>query len=339
MKFYIAIMFFIFQIFFTNYSLADSTCDILNQIDIKKLEKIYMQNSKRKPNPLPYLHTEGVLPNSNDYQKFVISRYDFKIAHNAALAWKLNIYPNEALEQSKDFINSWVNVYKPSFNSIDESSFVLLLDSYGMVRNEFEISDREKIDKYLIKWAKGYVDILNRLPNNDSWYTNGNSYRVELITLISFIENNDFLINESKYHFKEQINKNIDSKGITLDYKDRDAIHYVLYDLQPLIVSAYIFNKNSSKIDAYNKANLDNAIKWVDPYALGKIKHLEFANSKIRFDKVRADYGMQDYSKHYFDSKKANNYYWQLALYDRNYLSNARKTYNKISNDLVFGCW
>ncbi|UNA37238.1 alginate lyase family protein [Klebsiella variicola subsp. variicola] len=71
-----------------------------------------------------------------------------------------------------------------------------------------------------------------------SWYSNWQSHRIKLITLIAVATDNDHLFKESRRLFQKQIEENMNSEGEVVDFKQRDAIHYVVYDLQPLLQAA-----------------------------------------------------------------------------------------------------
>ena len=55
----------------------------------------------------------------------------------------------KTLKQSQEFILEWTRKYKPSYNPIDEASFVLYLDAYGMIRNTFNDDYKQEIDNFI----------------------------------------------------------------------------------------------------------------------------------------------------------------------------------------------
>ncbi|HDY7275681.1 TPA: alginate lyase family protein, partial [Klebsiella pneumoniae] len=115
--------------------------------------------------------------------------------------------------------------------------------TYSIVKPKLSEEERRNINKYFYDWASEYISQMNNAPNKSTWTNNWQSHRVKLITLMAVATRNDHLFAESRRLFQEQINVNIDSDGETLDFKQRDAIHYVVYDLQPLVQAALAAQK------------------------------------------------------------------------------------------------
>ncbi|MBF7695393.1 alginate lyase family protein [Acinetobacter rathckeae] len=316
-------------------------CVAMSYIQHSTLASSVSRYMQRQPHALPYLHTEGTLPNAPHYHDYVESRFDLTLMHNAALAWTLGIQADATLAMAKTYILTWVDTYQPSYNPIDESSFALLIDSYGMLRQQFSASEQQHIDTYLDRWVQGYLERMAQAPVKGTWINNWNSYRVELVTMIAFVLQNPQRIQQAKNAYQQQIEHNIDAKGITMDYKDRDAIHYVTYDLQPLLVSAYIaqrYGQNWYDWQATNGASLKKAIIWADPYTSGKTPHQEFAQTQVKFDRQRAAYGLPNYSGAY-NPKESTNYYWQLGLIQPQAITQAQQLSMSAPFNLVYGCW
>lgn len=316
-------------------------CAVMPYIQYSALVSSVSHNAQRQPHALSYLHTEGTLPNAPHYHDYIESRFDLTLMHHAALAWTLGIQPKATLAMAKAYILTWVDTYQPSYNPIDESSFALLIDSYGMLRQQFTVSEKQHIDEYLNRWAQGYIERMAKSSVKGTWINNWNSYRVELVTMIAFVLQDPQLILQAKSHYQQQIEHNIDAQGITIDYKNRDAIHYVTYDLQPLLVSAYIaqrYGQNWYDWQALNGASLKKAIQWAEPYTSGKIHHQEFAQTQVKFDQQRAAYGLANYSGMY-NPKESTNYYWQLSLIQPQALTQAQQLSVYAPFNLVYGCY
>jgi hypothetical protein len=91
------------------------------------------------------------------------------------------------------------------------------------------------------------------------------------------------------------------------DFHERDAIHYVTYDLDPLMMAALSAQAHGQDWFAWKSpagANLPGALDWLAPYAKGEKVHIEFANSKIQFDRDRAAAGQKEYAPHPWDVSK-----------------------------------
>jgi len=99
--------------------------------------------------------------------------------------------------------------------------------------------------------------------------------------------------------FVEQVGNNIAPDGSTVDFAERDALHYVAYDLEPLVAAALAarrHNRNWLTLKAGNGASLALALNWLVPYALGQKTHEEFVHSSVPFDAQRRAAGVPGFS-------------------------------------------
>ncbi|MCR8555278.1 alginate lyase family protein [Klebsiella quasipneumoniae] len=188
------------------------------------------------PSPMPQLHTETMLAGQDIYNQSIKSEKDLRLMLVSAIAWK-NGMGNEWLDASKEYLLSWINTYQPEFQPINETVFDQLIQTYSIIKPNLSTKERSYIDKYLYNWADGYITRINNAPKEISWYSNWQSHRIKLITLIAVATDNDHLFKESRRLFQKQIEENMNSEGEVVDFKQRDAIHYVVYDLQPALLN------------------------------------------------------------------------------------------------------
>lgn len=320
--------------------ISSKTLSACNTNDINSLEKNIAENIQKEPSVNP-IKIEGLLPNNSILLKSYKTRQDLTILHNAAWGYINGINEEKTLKQSQEFILEWTRKYKPSYNPIDEASFVLYLDAYGMIRNTFNDDYKQEIDNFIKNWAINYAEQIQlHKDSNGSWSNNWNSYRIRFIVFSAFVTNDKNLIALSRKLYFQQISKNIDSDGITIDFKERDALHYVVFDLIPLVDSAILAKLNNE--DWYTKesvsgSSLKKAIEWLIPYITGNKSHEEFKNTTVEFDKLRARYGMNDYSGN-FKSEKAGPLLWNASKLDQKYTNLAQKVLPNYNYNLSL-CW
>ncbi|WP_042063084.1 alginate lyase family protein, partial [Acidomonas methanolica] len=61
---------------------------------------------------------------------------------------------------------------------------------------------------------------------------------VKLVTMMAVALDDTLLFDAARTLFRAQIAANIAPDGETLDFRERDALHYVVYDLQPMVQAA-----------------------------------------------------------------------------------------------------
>lgn len=274
----------------------------------------------RPPSPMQQVHTESMLAGQDIYIQSIKSEKDLRLMLVSAIAWK-NGLGNEWFEASKEYLLAWINTYEPEYHPINETVFDQLIQTYVIIKSNLSPQERSDINKYLYSWANGYITRMNNAQKGISWYSNWQSHRIKLITLIAVATDNDHLFNESRRLFKKQIEENMNSEGEVVDFKQRDAIHYVVYDLQPLLQAALAAMSRGEDWyhwTAPNNASLEKGINWLTPYVTGEKTHNEFINSKIKLDAIRKQRGLKNFNG-IFRPEEAKSVYWLASAFNASY--------------------
>ncbi|KQY92225.1 alginate lyase [Caulobacter sp. Root1455] len=273
----------------------------------------------RPPGAIPKLHTEGTLPGKGIREISLKAKEDQPIVLNLALAWRLT-GDRAYLDQAGRYLEAWADIYEPSFNPIDETGFDTLLMAYDLTETDLPAATRAKVDKLWRGMAAGYLDAMDAKPRN--FDTNWQSHRVKLATMAAFQTGDAGLIARARAAYRAQVATNIRPDGSVFDFHERDALHYVTYDLDPLMMAALAAQAHGENwLDwrAANGVSLAAALDWLVPYAKGEKTHIEFANSKIQFDRDRAAAGQKEYAPHPWDVSNAVGTYGLATLLDPRY--------------------
>jgi len=268
------------------------------------------------------LHTEGTLPHEGIYDQSVEAEKDLDLMRDAALAWRVTS-DDRYLKLVDRLLYAWVTTYQPSFNPIDETRFEGLILAYDMTASALPVKTRNASMAFLTQFANGYIAQIDAQPRplTGTFRNNWQSHRIKLIAMSAFTLDNRKMINAAQRLFVEHIGDNIEPDGSTVDFKERDALHYVTYDLQPLVtaaLSARRHNRNWLPEKATNGATLAAALNWLTPYASGTQTHDEFVHSDVPFDAKRREAGLPGYSGQW-DPKNAAELYHLAARLDGRY--------------------
>jgi hypothetical protein len=280
------------------------------------------------PHPLARVHTEGTLPHEGIYDQSVDALKDLDLMRNAALAWRAT--GNQRYLQLVDrFLYAWVTTYQPSFNPIDETRFEALILAYDMTASALPVKTRNAAMAFIAKLANGYIAQIDAQPRplRGTFANNWQSHRIKLIAMAAFTLDNRKMIATAQRLFVEHIGDNIAPDGSTLDFTERDALHYVAYDLQPLVTAALAarrHNRNWLTERARNGATLARALDWLVPYALGQKTHDEFVHSTVPFDARRREAGLPGFTGAW-DPKSAAELFHLAARLDGRYAAVALK--------------
>jgi hypothetical protein len=164
-----------------------------------------------------------------------MAKQDQPIVLDLALAWRLS-GDRRYFDQAVRYLIARADVYRMSFNPIDETGFDALLLATDLVEADLPPSTRATLDRFWRRMAEGYLSAMDGTPKNR--HTNWQSHRVKLATLAAFQVGDPALIARAREAFRRQIAANVRPDGSVFDFHERDALHYVTYDLDPLLVAA-----------------------------------------------------------------------------------------------------
>ncbi len=108
--------------------------------------------------------------------------------------------------------------------------------AYDLTEADLPAATRAKVDKMWRGMAAGYLDAMDAKPKN--FNTNWQSHRVKLAAMAAFQTGDAKLIDRARAAFRARSSTNIQPDGSVFDFHERDALHYVTYDLDPLMMAA-----------------------------------------------------------------------------------------------------
>ncbi|MGF6550842.1 alginate lyase family protein [Paraburkholderia youngii] len=286
---------------------------------VKALVANVQAHLNEQPHALAKLHTEGTLPHEGIYDQSVEAQKDLDLLRDAALAWRATS-DDRFLKLVDRLLYVWVTTYQPSFNPIDETGFEGLILAYDMTASALPVKTRNAAMAFLTKFANGYIAQIDAQPRplTGTFRNNWQSHRIKLISMAAFTLDNRKMINAAQRLFVEHIGDNIAPDGSTIDFGERDALHYVTYDLQPLVTAALAarrHNRNWLQEKGANGATLLAALNWLVPFAMGTQTHEEFVHSNVAFDAKRREAGLPGYSGRW-DPKNAAELFHLAARLD-----------------------
>ena len=248
----------------------------------------------RTPRPLPVVHTEGTLPGQGIYDQSVEAKRDWQSALEVALGAALTgdvAFAAKAVE----FWAAWLSVYRVSLNPIDESNFDQMLIACDLLPEATRAGFAAEVAAFCHGMATGYLDAMPRVRGGTAT-NNWQSHRVKLATLAAFATGDAALVERARAAFRKQLAENIRRDGTVLDFVERDALHYVVYDLEPLVVAALAAKNHGQDWYGDGAGALLRALVFLVPYASGATTHQEYVRSTVAFDRQRAAAGLPGFS-------------------------------------------
>jgi hypothetical protein len=313
----------------------------LNKTELKKLIVIIKSDSSaqkafrtlekqakialnQEPQPIYTIISEGHL--ATDPKKIETLEALADLNKIYALAYVSKITNNEEyFNKCLQYITAWATTNQAIGNPINESKLDPLFEAYDLIKDEVKVAEKQVIEKWFRQIANAEIATQHNLLKKKSTYNNWNSHRIKIITNIAY------LLDDKSYklfvdsNFKQQIAMNLYADGSGFDFKERDALHYHHYTLEPLLTAAIII-KRAIDFDYYNYvstsgSSIQKAVAFLVPYATGEKTHAEFVNSRAPFDKKRANNNEPDYLIGVdFAPKKALDVFISASYFNHDYL-------------------
>jgi hypothetical protein len=171
--------------------------------------------------------------------------------------------------------------------------------------------------------AEGYLARMQamRAEAKGTSINNWQSHRVKIVTLAAVALRDNRLLADARTAYLRQLDANMRPDGSVIDFEERDALHYVVYDLEPLTraaLAASSMGQDWLTLKGHDGQSLQKGLDWLLPYADGRKTHEEYVHTTVKFDLQRRDAGLPGFSG-LWDPKSANGLYWAASLLDARY--------------------
>ncbi len=181
------------------------------------------------------------------------------------------------LEKAKELLLDWAKTYKSNGHPINETRLEGFLWSYDLLRCYFSLDEQKIINSWLKeiqiakhKWKFGPTSFQNNLQ----------THQLKMLLMLDRLLDDEASLKSDRETLQVHLVNNLQEDGMSYDYKERNALHYHLYNLEPWLEIALLEPEYKSSV---NKA-YDFLIKQIKD---GNI-HNQFVNSKQNIDKKRA---------------------------------------------------
>jgi len=190
---------------------------------------------------------------------------------------------------------SWAAAYRPAGNPIDEWFFVPLLQAADLVAWSLPPGDRAA----LRAWAQAFATSGDRFydrkaPGNSARANNWMARRLLIRTVACTVTGDAAGRAAIPGMLHDFVARNFvagpsgQRDGRTADFVQRDALHYHVAAVQPLVeVTLYA----PDVVDEAIRAAVLSGIEFLRPFFLGQAEHVEFARTTVAFDRERRDDG------------------------------------------------
>jgi hypothetical protein len=205
-----------------------------------------------------------------------------------------------------------------------------------MIRNEIADDSRKVIDKWMDSIADAEMYSESSRGSKGTAINNWNSHRIKIIVLIAYTTHTNKYDKAIPRELARQLSVDLYPDGTSYDFAERDAFHYHIYTLEPLIRAITAIyratGKNYFAFESDTKSSIKKSVDFMVPYVTGEKTHPEFLNSHVAFDRERAKNGEKGYTVKNFIPSTAAGVLTQAAYFDNSYLAVANSVSRKGDN-------
>jgi hypothetical protein len=281
------------------------------------------------PHPIDTIRSEGLLQGDPKKTATQQALRDMGKIYALALVYKVNGSP-AYLQRCEQYLGAWAETDKPRGDPIDDTNLDPLIEAYDMVKDELPPTNAAAVRVWLTATADSEITAVYNRPNRATSYNNWHSHRLKIIGEIGFALGDTALEGYAVRGLAAQIGRNLMSDGSSEDFITRDALHYHVYDLEPLLRLAIVV-KRATRVNYYTYtsplgSSIQHSVEWLLPYLTGEKTHAEFVNSTVEFDRRRARNGEAAYKAgSLFDPKTGVGVLELAAFFDARLTATARK--------------
>ncbi|MEI6585972.1 MAG: alginate lyase family protein [Sediminibacterium sp.] len=257
-----------------------------------KMERLANTALTEVPNPIDTIVSEGHLASDPKKIRTVKSLADLHKIYALAISYTIT---NKEIYKAKciEYLMAWATVNKGMGNPINDTKLDPIFEAYDLLKDQIEPSSKASIETWMHQVADAEIASPRyKSVNSKTLFNNWNSHRIKVVGSIAYLLNNKAYKTFTDSSLKKQILKNLNADGSGMDLEERDALHYHVYTLEPLLVIATII-KRATGVDYFNfrstsGSSIKNSVDFLLPFVTGQKTHQEYVNSTVAFDKQRA---------------------------------------------------
>jgi multidrug resistance efflux pump len=254
--------------------------------------------------PVKLIHSAGETDQLSP--EFAASRRAFQDADNflfLLMAYRLT-GKSHYRESALAVVNAWARVNQPTGQPIDETRLETFLWGLDLLGPE---ADNAPVRAWLEKWSAA-THAYSFGPKTES-----NNYMTHHLKIALMLDR--YLGRSADYERDlaaavrlEKVNLG-SADGSSLDYRERDAMHYHIFDLEAWTEIALV--------TGCCRSSIDRAFVFFEKQMREHPEHIEFANSTAPIDRKRASGGFEYAKGHPYEINKASRAIFAYATLGR----------------------
>ncbi|PST84986.1 hypothetical protein C7T94_02375 [Pedobacter yulinensis] len=275
-----------------------------------------------KPQPIEKIRSQGLLMGNPAKTASLNAVADAPKMYALALVYRIE-KDEKYLNKATEFLCSWARTNQATGNPVDETKLEEAFLAFDLIRPAVKRKQRDSIARWLNSIAAAELSAASAKEGRSTAKNNWNSHRIKIMVQTTLATGTRQFKAAIDKAIRTQLALNLQADGSTFDFHERDALHYHIYSLEPLL-KALIAWRRAGNTDYFRYstpggASLKKSVDFLLPFFTGQKQHIEFANSKVGFDKARAGNGEKGYVPAAFVPGRAIPVFTLAAYFDAAY--------------------
>lgn len=250
------------------------------------------------PHPIDTIRSEGLLEGNPKKTATRAALADMPRMYALALVYRVS-GNKRYLQKAAAYLKAWATQNTPNGDPIDDTNLDNAIEAYDMIKDKLAFDEDASIRDWLKRTADIEISSPRNSPKRATSVNNWHSHRLKVLGEIAWAIGDTALQRYTIDGLMTQIDRNLKPDGSSIDFESRDALHYHVYDLEPLLKLSIILKRATGK-DYYRYispkgCSIQRSVTWLLPFVTGEKTHPEFVNSTVAFDRQRAQNGQAEY--------------------------------------------
>ncbi len=195
---------------------------------------------------------------------------------------------------------SYTAKYKPTGNPINEHNFLPMFQAADLVMPMMTAPQQ----KAARAWLHSFITAAEHYPLQGMRKVNNwKTFSLQIRGTAAQALGDTKALSKTSHELDTLLEATIRADGSSLDFHHRDAFHYHLYNSEALMDLAMYL---PGAVSDASKRRIEKTFEFIKPYYLGQKTHVEFAHSKVAFDRYRATHGEAKYKPHPWNPREAD---------------------------------
>ena len=248
---------------------------------------------------------EGVLSTDPRYRASDVALRSVDPLSNWAMCARVAERPLAERCQQQAFaaVDVWVATYRSEGNPINDNNLIPIMRAIDLLAPLASESQRAAWFSWVGDFARQgdrYYAALS--PSAGTRTNNWATWRLLIRGVAGAIIGDEAMLSSTHQLFSAHVARNLLADGSSIDFHERDALHYHVYDVEPMV---HFLMFVPGPIDHATAASIARAVGFLEPYVSGRKTHVEFVNSGVKFDVARKEAGIAGYANLPWDPKEA----------------------------------